>query len=730
MWRFRQGAQRQPTGNSAEQNLDRSFLHAASRRRLNDRLDFRSATFFNYSLRENTKRQVDLAEPPFTGGYDMAGVRDAQAASLDTFPKLMLHHARVRPSRPSMRWKDLGIWQTWTWAEVNAEVRAFSVGLQRLGLKRGQRVAVVGSNRPRLYWAMLSAQALGAVPVPVYADAVADEMGFVLENAEVSMAVVEDQEQVDKVLSVAERVPGLTMIIHDDERGLRDYDRAMLRSFAVVRDDGQMALDADRSVEAEWQKSVEAGAGSDTSIILYTSGTTGRSKGVVLSSARSIAAASDTVRFDKLTDADEVVSYLPLAWVGDHYLSFAQGLVAGFCISCPESAATVQQDTREIGPTFYFAPPRVLENLLTRVMIRMEDASGPKKRVFHHFLAVAKQWGEKILNGESVPLSARAHYALGEILIYGPLKNVLGFSKIRVAYTAGEAIGPDLFAFYRSLGINLKQLYGQTEAFLYVTCQPDGEIDVETVGPAAPNVEIRIEPNGEVLFRSPGQFVTYLNDSEKTAETMTSDGFVKTGDAGFFDRKGHLKIIDRAKDVGKLTDGSLFAPKYIENKLKFFPNVKEAVAFGDGQDFVACFINIDLTAVGNWAERNNIVYSSYQELAGNPLVYAMIEKNVEIVNRSLAAEEAMAGAQIKRFLILHKELDADDGELTRTQKVRRSFIAERYGVLIDAFYSGKSECPITTEVTFEDGRKGVVSANVKIKDMAIHTPAALKVAAE
>ena len=490
----------------------------------------------------------------------MVDAREAPATALDTFPKLMLMHARVRPTRPAMRWKDLGIWQTWDWATLADEAMALSIGLGRLGVGPGDRIAVVGTNRPRLYWTMLAAQALGAIPVPVYADAVADEMGYVLSHADVKVAVVEDQEQVDKVFSVADRVPKLMHVIHDDERGLRDYDRTKLSSFSKVQADARAAMAADPAIERGWREGVAAGSGADTSIILYTSGTTGRSKGVVLGSGPSIAAASDTVRFDRLTDQDEVVSYLPLAWVGDHYLSFAQGMVAGFCVSCPESQATVQQDTREIGPTFYFAPPRVLENLLTRVMIRMEDASGPKKKMFHHFLGVAKRWGEKILNGESVPAAARLQYRLGEALVYGPLKNVLGFSKIRVAYTAGEAIGPDLFAFYRSLGINLKQLYGQTEAFLYVTCQPDGEIDVETVGPAAPNVEIRIEPSGEVLFRSPGQFRTYLDDAEKTAETMTADGFVKTGDAGFFTPKGHLKIIDRAKDVGKLTVGSLFAP--------------------------------------------------------------------------------------------------------------------------------------------------------------------------
>jgi long-chain acyl-CoA synthetase len=438
---------------------------------------------------------------------------------------------------------------------------------------------------------------------------------------------------------------------------------------------------------------------------------------VVLSAGRCIAAARDTVIFDRLTEDDVVLAYLPLAWVGDHYLNYAQALVAGFCTACPESPDTAQQDLREIGPTFYFAPPRVFENLLTRVMIRMEDAGVLKRRMFHYFIGVARRYGEKILNGEPVPLGGRLLYSFGESLVYGPLKNVLGFSRVRVAYTAGEAIGPELFSFYRSLGLNMKQLYGQTEAFLYVTCQPDRDIRADTVGPAAPNVDIRISDAGEVMFKSPGMFLGYYKESEKTAEVMTPDGYVKTGDAGFFDKTGHLKIIDRAKDVGRLANGTLFAPKYIENKLKFYPNIWEAVAFGDGRDFVTCFINIDTTAVGNWAERNNVVYGSYQELAGNPRVCEMIEQHVAEVNRSLAGEEVMAGAQIKRFLILHKQLDADDGEMTRTQKVRRGFVAERYAPLIAALYDGSKEADIATEVTFEDGRKGVVKARVKIVDM-------------
>ena len=653
------------------------------------------------------------------------------AAAADTFPKLLIRNARLYGGRPAYRHKDLGIWQVWTWGQVLGEVRAYAAGLSRLGLKRGDTIAIVGSNRPKLYWSVTAAQMLGAVPVPVYADAVAEELAYVLAHADVRFAAVEDQEQVDKILTVSERLPKLEQVVYDEARGLRDYDHSRLKAIDDVIRDGRDALAKDPALSQWLDREIEAGKGSDRSIILYTSGTTGQSKGVVLSASGCINAASDTVAFDKLSERDEALAYLPLAWVGDHYLNYAQALVAAFCLACPESTDTTLADMREIGPTFYFAPPRVFEQTLTRVMIRMEDAGALKRRMFHAFLGLARRHGEKILNRERVPLGARQLYALGELLVYGPLKNVLGLSRVRIAYTAGEAIGPDLFSFYRSIGLNLKQLYGQTEAFLYLTAQPDGKIYSDTVGQVMTNVDLRIADNGEVLFKSPGMFVGYFKDDAKTAEAITADGYVKTGDAGFIDAKtGHLKIIDRAKDVGRLNDGSLFAPKYIENKLKFYPNIREAVVYGDKRDFVCAMLNIDLTAVGNWAERNDIVYGSYQELAGHPQVYDMLARHVEETNRSLAEEKAMAGAQIHRFVILHKELDADDGEVTRTQKVRRGFVAERYAPLINALYDGSREADISTEVTFEDGRKGMLSARVKIRDVpVVPVPRAMEQAA-
>jgi long-chain acyl-CoA synthetase len=651
-------------------------------------------------------------------------VTDNATDGLNTFPKWIAHQAKLRPNHPAMRHKDLGIWREWTWAEVYANVRALALGLAAHGVEAGDKVAIIGTNRPKLYWSIMAVQSLRAVPVPVYADAVAEEMAYVLDHAEVRFACVEDQEQVDKVLSIAEKVPRLTILFYDEPRGLKDYDHSRLQPLDAVIAQGEALMLADAEAVRRLDSAITGGQADDLSIILYTSGTTGRSKGVMLSAGGCVQAARDTVEFDKVTERDSVLAYLPLAWVGDHYLNYAQCIIAGATINCPESLDTATEDRREVGVTFAFAPPRVYEAMLTNITIRMEDAGWLKRTMFHHFMGVAKAWGAKILDGKPVPLLARLHYALGEALVYGPLKNVLGMTRIRIAYTAGEAIGPELFSFYRSIGLNLKQLYGQTEAFLYITVQPDGQIRPDCVGPVTPNCTVKIAEDGEVLYRSPGQFTGYFKEPEKTTETMTADGFIKTGDAGYFEADGQLRILDRAKDVGKLTNGGLYAPKYIENKLKFFPNIREAVAFGQGQDYVTAFINIDLVAVGNWAERNNVSYGSYQELANNPQVYGIIAGHVAEVNRQLASEPMMAKGQIHRFLILPKELDADDGELTRTQKVRRGFIAERYESLATALYDGSTEADIRTEVTFEDGRKGVIAARVRVMDADVFPEAA------
>jgi long-chain acyl-CoA synthetase len=635
---------------------------------------------------------------------------------LRTAPELLLHHASARCDQTAMREKQYGIWQSWTWSQMKDEIFALANGLAEIGFKRGDKLGIIGANRPQLYWGMCAAQCLGGIPVPLYKDMVADELQYVLEHAGVQMVLAEDQEQVDKVMEVQAQCPHLDNIIYDDERGMRDYDHNHLHNFGKLQAKGEKFSDANPDFLLT---EIKRNDGGDIGIFLYTSGTTGQPKGVVLSHDNIIITARNTVIYDQLSDREETLSYLPLAWVGDHIFSYGQAYVAGYCVNCPEDETTVATDMREIGPTYYFAPPRIFENMLTSVNIRMEDASAFKQKMFHYFMGVARQTGVALINGENVSVAEKLKYWLGNILIYGPLKNTLGLSQIRIAYTAGEAIGPEIFEFFRSLGINVKQLYGQTEASVYITIQPDGEVFADTVGVPAPDVEVKIAESGEVIYKSPGVFMEYFKNPESTRQTKNDEGWVLTGDAGYFDERGHLKIIDRAKDVGKLNDSSMFAPKYIENKLKFFTQIQEAVVFGDQRDFVTAFINIDLEAISNWAERNNIAYASYQELAGHAQVYAMISRNIEQVNQDLASDPHLSGSQISRFLILHKELDADDGELTRTRKVRRRIVLKKYAVLIDALYAGDDQCFIKTEVIFEDGRKGSIEGNLRLQDVPV-----------
>ena len=638
----------------------------------------------------------------------------AAYSSAETFPRCLLDQAQRNAEKPAIREKYLGIWQTWTWREVSDEVRSLACGLAAKGFKRGDKLALIGDNRPRLYWSMSAAQCLGGIPVPMYQDSVADELQFVVEHAEVRFAVAENQEQVDKLLEIKDRCPNLEFIIYCDPRGMRTYSQEFLIALESLQQSGR---DFETKNTAFFLDEINKVQSSDVACILYTSGTTGDPKGVVLSHESLIKTATNAANWDKLTADGDVLAYLPMAWVGDNLFSYSESYIVGFCVNCPESGETVLNDIREIGPSYFFAPPRIFENLLTMVMIRMEDAGTLKRTMFHYFMAVAKRTGTRILDGESVSVGNRLLYALGRLLIYGPLKDTLGFTRIRMAYTAGESISPELFDFYRSLGINLKQLYGQTEASVLVTIQPDGEVRSDSVGVPAPDVEIEISDQGEVLYRSPGVFIEYYKNPEATAKTKTADGWVHTGDAGYFDKEGYLKIIDRAVDVGKLNDGSIYAPKFLENKLKFFPQIQEAVTFGDQQDFVSAFINIDLEAISNWAEKNGVTYASYHELSANEQVSNLIQDCVASVNRELANEPQFSASQIRRFIVLHKELDADDGELTRTRKVRRKFVSEKYSTLIDALYSNQDNVHVKTEVTFEDGRKGSVEADLRIWDM-------------
>ena len=640
-----------------------------------------------------------------------------------TFPRLMLDHATRRPMATALREKEYGIWQSLSWQALAAMVKDLACGLHLAGLQRGEHVIVVGANRPRLYASMLAVQSLGAIAVPLYQDAVGTEYVFPINNADVRFAVVENQEQVDKLLEIRPDCTGLAHIYFDDPRGLRNYQQAGLLSLSDVQKQGQQFA---HQSPVFFDKEVASNQADDVAAMFFTSGTTGNPKGVVHTHRSLLDRAKAGADFDHLTENEEVLAYMPPAWIGQNIFSYAQWLCCGYVVNCPESAATVNIDLKEIGPTYYFAPPRVFEGMLTTVMIRMEDASAPKRAMFAYFMDVARRYGSARRDGQSIGLMGQLLYGVGNLLVYGSLRNNLGFSRVRVAYTAGEAIGPDLFNFYRAIGINLKQLYGSTETAVFVCLQPDTQARADTVGVPCAGVQIMVADNGEVLVKSAGLLKAYYKNPEATAEVLTADGWYKTNDAGFIDNQGHLKIIDRVKDVGRIqggsNDGAMFAPKYVENKLKFFPHIKEVVAYGDGRDKVCVMLNIDFEAVGNWAERRNLGYAGYTDLAQKSEVYQLMLECVEKVNADLASDALLAGSQISRFLVLHKELDADDGELTRTNKVRRGFIADKYAVLVDALYQGLAEQFIETAVKFEDGRTGSVSAHLRLMDARTFAP--------
>lgn len=640
-----------------------------------------------------------------------------------TFPGLLQKHATERAAASAMREKQYGIWQTLTWADLLLLVQQLACGLHQAGLRRGEHMVVVGANRPRLYATMLAVQSLGAIPVPLYQDAAAAECVFPVNNAEVRFAFAEDQEQVDKLLEIRDRCPQLAHIFFDNPRGLRKYDEPGLASLDELIAAGKAfaALHP-----AFFSEQIGVATPDDVAAMFFTSGTTGNPKGVVHTHNSLLNRARAGAEFDRLSNAEEVLAYLPPAWIGQNIFSYAQWLACGYVVNCPESAATVTIDLKEVGPTYYFAPPRVFEGLLTSVMIRMEDAGALKRAMFQQFMAVAKRVGPALMNGQAAGFVDRLLYGLGNWLVYAPLRNSLGMNRVRVAYTAGEAIGPDLFTFYRSIGINLKQLYGSTETAVFVCLQPDHQARADTVGIPISGVEIKVAENGEILVKSPGLLKGYYKNDAATAEVLTADGWYHTSDAGFLDADGHLKIIDRVKDVGRIrggaNDGAMFAPKYVENKLKFFPHIKEVVAYGDGRAQVCAMVNIDVDAVGNWAERRNLPYAGYTDLAQKPEVYQLIQECVEKVNADLSRDKMLSGSQVSRFLVLHKELDADDGELTRTNKVRRGFISDKYQPLVDALYAGKTEQYIETVVKFEDGRSGSVSATLRIADAKTFAP--------
>ncbi|PYM75567.1 MAG: long-chain fatty acid--CoA ligase [Candidatus Rokuibacteriota bacterium] len=634
-----------------------------------------------------------------------------------TLARLLQKNARDLSDRPAIREKDRGIWQTWTWRQYHDEVRDFALGLAALGFKRGGRLSVIGDNRPRLYWAQVAALSLGGVPVPVYQDSIAKELAFVWSHAECSVIVAEDQEQVDKVLGLKDQLPALRLVIYDDPRGMLHYKHDWLRSYQSVQALGrEFAAKNPVYFEAE----IEKGKPGDVAIICYTSGTTGNPKGVMLTHSNAIALAESFRKADDVRPEDDALAYLPMAWAGDAAYTLFLSLVVGFCANCPESPETVQRDLRELGPTTVLAPPRIWENMLTAVQVKAADAPAVKRWIFEHFLSAAERAEILRADGKPVPVSLRLACMIGNVLVYTPIRDQLGLRRAKWALTGGAPLGPDTFRFFRSIGVNLKQVYGSTETTGLVSLQPSAEANPTTAGRPCPGIEVKIADRGEVLVRGPVIFKGYLKNDEATREVIDAEGWFRTGDAGFVDPRGHLVIIDRAKDVGALQDGTPFAPQFIENKLKFSPFIREAVAFGNDRAFVTAMIAIDLNTVGNWAERRGIPYTSYADLSQKPEVCEVIREEIRKGNETLPES-----TRIRRFLLLTKDLEADDAEMTRTRKVRRRFVAEKYAPVIDAFYSGGHAVELEAAITYEDGRQGVMKSRVQVED--VDAPAVARV---
>jgi long-chain acyl-CoA synthetase len=634
-------------------------------------------------------------------------MRLVDSSDSNTLPRLLRRNAARWPSDPGVREKDRGIWRTYTWKEYQDHVRDFALGLAAAGFKRGDKLSVVGDNRPRLYCAMLAGMGLGGMAVPVYQDSIASELVYVLQHAEVSVIVAEDQEQVDKILSLRDQLPSLRLVVYDDPRGMSGYQLAEVRSYADVEAAGRAFGEKHPGY---FERELEAGRADEIALIAYTSGTTGRPKGVLLSHWGVVSAADSFLAREDVKRGDNWLAYLPMAWVGDTLWSLGAALAGGVVINCPESPETVVRDLRELGPDGIIGPPRIWENMMRGLQIRSADASSLKRWIYGYFNRLAVR--RELARSDGRPLPGNLAYKLGELFVYGPVRDQLGLRRSRWALTGGAPLGADTFRFFRSFGINLKQVYGATEAGALVSIQTDHEADPNTVGTAAPGVEIRLDENGEVLVRSPAVFVGYYKQDDATRSTLTPDGWLRTGDAGIIDPRGHLAIIDRAKDVGKLADGTPFAPQFIENKLKFSPVMREAVAFGDKRAFVTAMVAIDMNIVGSWAEKQNISYTSFMDLSRKPEVAALVLEEVAKVNLTLPDS-----TKVRRVLLLNKELEADDAEMTRTRKVRRAFVAEKYAPVINAFYGGAGEAQVTMDITFEDGRKSQITSTIAIHDV-------------
>ncbi len=629
---------------------------------------------------------------------------------IETLPQYLALRAREAPDRVALRERIYGIWQPITWQEYYDHVKHFALGLHALGLKPQDTVAIIGDNRPEWVFAELAAQAMGAKSIGIYQDSVADEVFDIVNRSDATFVVAEDQEQVDKMLEIWDRLEGrIHKVIYYDPKGLRNYTEDFLLYFPDVEAIGKEYA---KKHPHFFEEQIAKGKGSDLALLSTTSGTTSRPKLAMLTHDNLISMARNLMAVDPLEPNDEFVSFLPLAWIGEQMSSVACGLYIGFKVNFPEAPETVQHDLREIGPQMMFSPPRIWESLVSQVQVKIEDTTPFKRMMYNWALPIGYRMADTRFRKETPSTKLKILYFLADWLVFQNIKDQLGLRRLKRAYTGGAALGPDIFRFFHALGVNLKQIYGQTEIGGIAVVHRDGDIKFQTVGLPIPETEIKIAESGEILMRSPAVMRGYYGNPEATAEAIDEEGWLHSGDAGYFDEDGHLIVIDRAKDVMTLHDGTKFSPQFIENKLKFSPYIREAVVFGGDWPFVTAFINIDFANVGKWAENHQVPYTTYTDLAQKPEVYEIIKQHVLQANADLPP-----AARIRRFLLLHKELDADDAELTRTRKVRRRLVAKRYKELIDALYSDQDQVEVETVITYQDGRTATIRTHLRIEEV-------------
>ncbi|MBN2233369.1 MAG: long-chain fatty acid--CoA ligase [Deltaproteobacteria bacterium] len=627
-----------------------------------------------------------------------------------TLPHLLIRNAeKFGDRRHAMREKDYGIWQSFTWREYYEHVKYFALGMAAIGIRRDDKVSIIGDNRPEWVWTELASQCLGAVPIGIYQDSILKEVSYIINLSESRVVVAEDQEQVDKILDMKDEMPCVEKVVYHDPKGMRTYDDPMLLFFPDVE---EMGREFERQNPGYFDEQLAAIKPDGIASICTTSGTTGNPKLSMLSHTNLLSMAKNLGEVDPKYETDEFVSFLPLPWIGEQMMAVSSALLFGFTVNFPEKPETAQENVREIGPHVMFSPPRVWENLAATVQVKIMDASAFKRFVFNRCLPIGYQWADFKFQKKTPGLGAKIAYWIAYQLVFRALKDRLGFSNIRSASTGGAALGPDTFRFFHALGVNLKQIYGQTEISGISCIHRDGDVDFDSVGQPIPETEIRITDDGEIISRSPSLFLGYYKNEEATQETVR-DGWLYSGDAGFFNDKGHLVVIDRVKDVMTLRDGTKFSPQFIENKLKFSPYIKEAVCIGHERSYIVAMICIDYGIVGKWAENNKLAYTTYTDLASQDPVYGMIEEEVKKVNGALQEE-----ARVDKFILLYKELDADDDELTRTRKVRRRFVDEKYSDIIEGMYAGKDIIPIETPIKYQDGTVRILKTRIKVRSFS------------